>query len=78
MKWIPLALIVLVACVLAGSMLALGAMPQSATSSVSRADVPPALIVEATPTHVPACWVTGDLVGDANPAAVDRALCGER
>jgi hypothetical protein len=28
------------------------------------------------PTHLPDCWVTGDLVGDGNPAEIARALCG--
>jgi hypothetical protein len=23
-----------------------------------------------------ACWISGDLVGDSNPADVQRALCG--
>jgi hypothetical protein len=26
-------------------------------------------------THGQDCWITGDLVGDANPADIRRALC---
>ena len=32
-------------------------------------------LVEQLPVHATDCWITGDLVGDANPAAIQRVLC---
>jgi hypothetical protein len=72
-----LAVIVLAVCILAGTMLASGAPAPSASGSASSLEAPTAPSVDATPTHVESCWVTGDLVGDANPAEIARTLCGE-
>jgi hypothetical protein len=43
----------------------------AATTNLSLAD-----LADATPGASHGCSVTGDLVGDANPADVARALCG--
>jgi len=47
-----------------------------ATPTLSSQAPPTAVVARAGPTLAPhACPVTGDMVGDANPAEVARALC---
>ena len=56
-------------CVSAGSASA-AATPETTTSAVMLSSPPASAPAEA------GCWVSGDLVGDSNPAVVGAALCG--
>jgi hypothetical protein len=53
--------------------------PSAATGPQPAATVEPALtrLQVQQPGHDTPCWVSGDLVGDANPADVRRARCQE-
>jgi hypothetical protein len=70
--WIVLA--AAVAIVLA-SVLLLGPFRSNAAPT---SQTPNQLHLDATLQPARACSVAGDLVGDANPADVARALCGDR
>jgi hypothetical protein len=66
--------------------LAIGAVELAllaAAFGLGRAMTPPVIAVQATRTAasparmvMPTCAVSGDLVGDANPADIARTLCG--
>ena len=47
---------------------ALGATPTGAVPA-------PEPIVMTAPASTTTCWVTGDVVGDANPAVIRTSLC---
>jgi len=54
----------------------------AAAFGLGRAMTPPVIALQPTQTAAsstratPTCAVTGDLVGDANPADIVRTLCG--
>ena len=47
---------------------------QPAAERLSERSVSAPLVAQPR-IHAADCWITGDLVGDANPADVQRALC---
>jgi hypothetical protein len=67
-----------VVAALTGGVLYSGASPaEIARQPTARIDVAAAHSpAPSGPSSDVGCWVTGDLVGDANPAAVVAALCG--
>ncbi len=63
----------------AGAMLLLALVTRSAAPDVSaNATVPAATYAGMSVAPATGCPVTGDLVGDGNPAAGAEALCGSR
>ncbi len=62
------------------AIVALGLLAGSAHAASAPTTAVAALNIPAASSFVssvqPACWASGDLVGDANPATVHTALCG--
>jgi hypothetical protein len=61
------------------ALLTLGGAYLSPTPTRAAADPTAALSVAEQPLRVTStCWITGDLVGDANPAVIDATFCSSR
>jgi hypothetical protein len=65
-----------VATIVALSIIAARAVGPVARGDAATTSLSSGGLAEATPIASRGCSVTGDLVGDANPAEVARALCG--
>jgi len=57
---------------------AFGAQPNASTQPAAESSAERRVSVSSVarlPGHTTDCWIAGDLVGDANPADIQRALC---
>ncbi len=76
MRSMVILLTLVVAAVLAASIVAARAFGPVGPGDAATTNVSFGQVADATPNASRGCWVTGDLVGDANPAEVASALCG--